>query len=269
MNPKSYETLKLDVDERGVARLTLARPQAHNALNAQLITDLQDAVDRLAAGADAGSPARAVVLTGEGESFCAGGDLRWMQANMKNSRSERLAESASLATMLRAMNELPMPVIGRINGPAYGGGVGMISVCDIAIGVESAKFALTEVSLGLLPANIAPYVVARIGAANARRTMLTARRMTAHDAKAFGLLSEVVGDDDLDAAIERELSDLLRCAPGAVAATKKLIAFVDHHDLTTSMVYTADRLADAWDSAEGQEGVACFFEKRTPPWRKP
>lgn len=264
MNSKPYETLKLEVDERGVARLTLARPQAHNALNARLIADLQHAVATLATRSDV----RAVVLTGEGESFCAGGDLRWMQENMKKTRAERLSESAALATMLRALNELPMLVIGRINGPAYGGGIGMISVCDIAIGVESAKFALTEVGLGLLPANIAPYVVARIGAAHSRRTMLTARRMTAIEAKSLGLLDEVVHADELDGAVEREIADLLRCAPGAVAATKKLIAFVDSHDLSTSMVYTADRLADAWDSAEGQDGVACFFEKRTPSWRK-
>jgi len=264
MNANAYETLELEVDVRGVARLTLARPEAHNALNAQLIADLQHAVESIAARGDV----RAVVLTGVGESFCAGGDLRWMQENMQKTRAERLSESAGLASMLRAINELPMLVIGRVNGPAYGGGVGMISVCDVAIGVESAKFALTEVSLGLLPANIAPYVVARIGAANARRTMLTARRITALEAKPLGLLDEVVSEAELDAAVERELVDLLRCAPGAVAATKKLIAFVDRHDLSTSMVYTADRLADAWDSAEGQEGVACFFEKRTPSWRK-
>ena len=265
MNSKPYETLTLELDDRGVALLTLARPEAHNALNARLIADLQRAVDELASRSDV----RAVVLTGAGESFCAGGDLRWMQENMKKTRAERLSESAALATMLRAMNELPMLVIGRINGPAYGGGIGMISVCDIAIAVEGAKFALTEVGLGLLPANIAPYVVARIGAARSRRTMLTARRMTAIEAKSIGLLDDVVvSAADLDAAVEREIADLLRCAPGAVAATKKLIAFVDSHDLSTSMSYTADRLADAWDSAEGQEGVACFFAKRTPSWRK-
>lgn len=264
MKSHAYETLDLEVDDRGVARLTLARPQAHNALDARLIAELRQAVEELAPRGDV----RAVVLTGVGESFCAGGDLRWMQENMKKTRAERLSESAALATTLRAMNELPMPVIGRINGPAYGGGIGMISVCDIAIGVEGARFALTEVSLGLLPANIAPYVVARIGAANARRMMLTARRMTALEAKALGLLNDVVSPAELDTAVEREIADVLRCAPGAVAATKKLIAFVDSHDLPTSMVYTADRLADAWDSAEGQEGVACFFEKRTPSWRR-
>ena len=130
-------------------------------------------------------------------------------------------ESGDLARMLRALNELPMPVIGRINGPAYGGGVGMISVCDITIAVDTGVYSLTEVRLGLLPANIAPYVVARMGEANARRTFLTARRMSATEARRLGLLSEVVAVDQLDAAVERELADLLQCAPGAVAATKK------------------------------------------------
>lgn len=265
MKSLAYQSLDLEIDDRGVARLALARPQAHNALDARLIAELRQAVDELASRSDV----RAVVLTGLGESFCAGGDLRWMQENMTKTRAERLSESAALATMLRAINELAMPVIGRINGSAYGGGIGMISVCDVVIGVENARFALTEVSLGLLPANIAPYVVARIGTAHSRRMMLTARRMTALEAKALGLLDEVVSPDDLDTAVEREIADLLRCAPDAVAATKKLIAFVDSHDLPTSMAYTADRLADAWDSAEGQEGVACFFEKRMPSWRKP
>ena len=208
------------------------------------------------------------MLSGAGKKFCAGGDLGWMRANMDKSRGQRVAESAELASMLRALNDLPLPLIGRINGPAYGGGVGMISVCDIAIGVATANFALTEVRLGLLPANIAPYVVARIGAANARRSMLTARRITADEAKSFGLLNEVVDAVDLDAAVERELADLLQCAPGAVAATKRLIAYVDTHDLPSNMLYTADRLADAWETAEGQEGVACFFDKNLPAWRK-
>ena len=132
---------------------------------------------------------RAVVLTGTGKTFCAGGDLGWMQDNMKKSRTERVGESGDLALMLRALNELPMPVIGRINGPAYGGGVGMISVCDITIAVDTGIYSLTEVRLGLLPANIAPYVVARMGEANARRTFLTARRMSAAEAPGPALRS--------------------------------------------------------------------------------
>ena len=214
------------------------------------------------------SSLRAVVLTGASASFCAGGDLGWMQQNMKKSRAERVAESFELALMLRALNELPMPLIGRINGPAYGGGVGMISVCDVSVAVDTGVYCLTEVRLGLLPANIAPYVVARMGEANARRTFLTAKRMNAAEARRLGLVSEVVGAEQLDAAVERELAELLQCAPGAVAATKKLVSYVDSHDLPTSMIYAADKLADAWETEEGHEGIAAFFAKRAPAWRK-
>ena len=264
MTAPTFETLLLDVDGRGVARLTLNRPDTHNALNALMIDELRRAIHWIC---EAGG-VRAVVLTGAGRTFCAGGDLGWMQENMKKTRGARVADSAQLATMLRALNELPMPLIGRINGPAYGGGVGMISVCDVSIGVDSGVYCLTEVRLGLLPANIAPYVVARMGEANARRTFLTSRRMKAPEAQRLGLLSEVAAPDQLDAAVERELADLLQCAPGAVAATKKLIAYVDQHDLSTSMIYTADKLADAWETAEGSEGITAFFAKRAPAWRE-
>ncbi|MFA7280839.1 MAG: crotonase/enoyl-CoA hydratase family protein [Sterolibacterium sp.] len=264
MTVPSYQTLGLSVDPRGIASLTLNRPQVHNAMDAQMIAELQQAAAWLAAQTEV----RGVVLSGTGKTFCAGGDLGWMRANMDKTRGQRVAESSELARMLRALNELPQPLIGRINGPAYGGGVGMMSVCDITIGAATASFSLTETRLGLLPANIAPYVIARIGITNARRCMLTARRITAAEAKDYGLLNEVVDPADLDAAIEREITDLLQCAPGAVAATKRLIAYVGSHDLTTNMQYTADRLADAWETAEGQEGVTSFFDKKTPVWRK-
>jgi len=264
MNVPAFETLLLSVDARGIATLTLNRPATHNALNATLIAELKRAADWLTGQ----SSLRAVVLTGAGASFCAGGDLGWMQQNMKKSRAERVAESFELALMLRALNELPMPLIGRINGPAYGGGVGMISVCDVSVAVDTGVYCLTEVRLGLLPANIAPYVVARMGEANARRTFLTARRMGAAEAQRLGLLSDVVAADQLDDAVERELADLLQCAPGAVAATKKLIAYVHSHDLGTNMIYAADKLADAWETEEGREGIAAFFGKRLPAWRQ-
>jgi len=146
--------------------------------------------------------------------------------------------------------------------------VGMISVCDITIAVDSGVYSLTETRLGLLAANISPYVVARMGEANARRTFLTARRMSATEARHLNLLSDVVSADQLDAAIELELADLLQCAPGAVAATKKLIAYVNAHDLDTSAIYTADKLADAWETDEGREGISAFLAKQTPSWRK-
>lgn len=264
MTPPAFQTLLLDVDARGVARLTLNRPDTHNALNATLIAEPRKAADWLAGE----KGLRAVVLTGAGATFCAGGDLGWMQQNMKKTREQRVAESFELALMLRALNELPMPLIGRVNGPAYGGGVGMISVCDVSVAVDTGSYCLTEVRLGLIPANISPYVVARMGEANARRTFLTAKRMSAAEARRLGLVSEVVPTAELDAAVERELADLLQCAPGAVAATKKLVTYVDSHDLPTSMIYGADKLADAWETDEGREGIEAFFAKRSPAWRK-
>ena len=165
----SYETIIVETDARGVATVTLNRPDKHNALNADLIVELFDAVEDLASD----DKVRIVILTGAGKSFCAGGDFNWFASNVEKSRAERVEQSATLAHLLRRLDTLQKPLIGRINGPAYGGGVGMISVCDYTIGAEGARYGLTEVKLGLLPANISPYVVARIGKVHSRETMLS------------------------------------------------------------------------------------------------
>ena len=258
-----YETLLVERDDRGVARITFNRAQKHNAMNAQFITELRRAVAAIAAD----ESVRAVVLTGAGESFCAGGDLGWMKQQVAKSRAERIAETRELAAMLAELNGLPKPVIGRVNGAAYGGGIGMISVCDITIAARGARFGLTEVRLGLLPATISPYVVARMGEANARRVFFNSRMFSADEAQTLGLLSQVVDADALDDAVEREIGYILNCAPGAVAATKELVAFVTRHWGEDNLIYTADRLADAWETAEGKEGISAFLEKRTPWWR--
>ncbi|SMF72339.1 methylglutaconyl-CoA hydratase [Tistlia consotensis] len=261
--PGTFETLKIERDARGVATLALDRPEVHNAFDETVIAELHRAAEAL--GAD---PAvRVVVLTGEGRSFSAGGDLRWFRRQIESGREERLAGSAALAAMLRALDELPKPLIGRINGGAYGGGTGLMAVCDVAIGVEGARFGLTEVRLGLLPANISPFVIARIGAANARRVMLSGRRFEASEAVALGLLKEAVPADRLDAAVEAEVAELLLAAPGAIAATKRLIRQVATHGLEDNLDYTARALADAWETEEGQEGIAAFLEKRKPGWQ--
>jgi len=260
----NFNTIKITVDTRGVATLLLNRPERHNAMNDELIREVTDAARQL----DADKNIRAVVLTGAGESFCAGGDLKWMKGILNASRAERVEDSAKLAKMLRTLNELSKPLIGRINGQAYGGGTGLISVCDIAIAVESASIALTEVRLGLTPANISTFVVAKMGRSNARRTFLNALPMTAHKAKELNLVDEVVSDSELDAAVEREIAYVLQCGPGAIAATKKLIFFVSSHDIDTNLNYTANLLADTWESQEGQEGIHCFFNKEVPGWRQ-
>ena len=251
MTSRTFQTITVETDTRGVARLTLNRPAKHNALNGQLIDELKQAADLLASD----DSVRVVVLTGEGKSFCAGGDFNWFKGNAAADRATRIRESSKLAHMLNALNALPKPLIGRIQGPAYGGGVGMISVCDIAVGVDTARFGLTEVRLGLIPANISPHVVARIGAANARATMLSGALFSAANAEKIGLLNETVTPDDLDAAL------------GAVGETKRLIAYVASHSINDSMIYTADRLADAWETDEGTTGINSFLGKTLPPWR--
>ena len=259
----TYETITLNTDKRGVARLTLNRPDKHNALNGKLIDELKQAADDLAVD----DSVRVVVLSGEGKSFCAGGDFNWFKGNAESDRATRIRESSKLAHMLNALNALPKPLIGRIQGSAYGGGVGMISVCDIAVGVETARFGLTEVRLGLLPANISPHVVARIGAANSRATMLSGALFSAQKAEKIGLLNETVAAGDLDSRIEEIIAEHLEAALGAVGETKRLIDYVAKHSMADNMIYTADRLADAWETDEGTTGINSFLNKKLPPWR--
>lgn len=254
----NLEQTLFEVDGRGIATVTFNRPEKHNVMSPAFMADLNAVMDNL-------DGVRGLILTGAGESFCAGGDLGWMKEQMTLTRAERVANSADLADLLRRLDTLPMLTIARVNGQAFGGGIGMIAVCDMAFSVPSAVFALTEVSLGLAPSNISPYVVRRMGAANARRTFLNARLMDAAMAHRLGLITEV--HDDIDAAIEVEIGRLLRCGPEAVGATKRLIEWVDTHDTEDSAWYTARDLADAWDRAEGQEGIAAFLEKRKPNWR--
>lgn len=258
----SLETVLIEIDSAGVARLTLNRPESRNAMSPEMIVELRTACRQLAA-----DPAvRAVVLTAAGDVFCAGGDLKGMQRQVIGTRESRVQDATELAELLAEMNALPKPLIGRINGSAFGGGVGLISVCDIAIGLENAKFALTEVRLGLVPATISPYVVAKLGVPNARRVMLNGADMSGEKAARLGLLSEAVAADELDAAVEREVTALLRCAPGAVARAKKLIEFVSTHSQAENIPFTAAQLADCWECQELQDGIAAFLSKAKPPW---
>lgn len=256
------ETIDIQTDGRGVATLTLARPEKHNALSAQMIAELTQAAEQL--GND---PAvRVVVLTGDGRSFCAGGDLGWMQEQMRADAATRGAEARKLAEMLGALDRMPKPLIGRVQGQAFGGGVGMMSVCDVAIGADGARFGLTETRLGLIPATIGPYVVARMGAARARRVFMSARIFGAEEAVALGLLARAVTEADLDAAVEAEVAPYLNCAPGAVAAAKTLVARLEPRVDAATIDMTIEALVAAWESDEAREGVAAFFDKRKAAW---
>jgi methylglutaconyl-CoA hydratase len=257
------ETIRVETDARGVARLTLARAEKHNALSAGMIAEITEAARRL--GAD---PAvRVVVLAAEGASFCAGGDLAWMRAQMAADADTRAREARTLAWMLRALNELPKPLIGRVQGNAFGGGVGMVSVCDVAVGVETVKMALTETRLGLIPATIGPYVVARMGEAMARRVFFSARLFGAEEAVRLGLLAKAVPEGDLDAAVEAEVAPYLACAPGAVAEAKALVRALGPRIDDAVLDMSVAALVRCWEGEEAPEGIGAFFEKRAPAWK--
>jgi len=254
--------IRIDTDARGVAALTLNRPDKHNAMNAEMIDELAEAAVRLARD----SAVRVVVLTGAGESFCAGGDLGWMQAQMAASPAQRAEGARRLAGMLGAWNALPKPVIGRVQGPAYGGGIGLISVCDVAVGVDSARFGLTETRLGLIPATIGPYVLARLGESMARRVFMSARLFGAAEAVTLGLLARAVPAEDLDGAIEAEVKPYLACAPGAVASAKALALKLGGAITPEQVDHSIAELVARWESDEAAEGIAAFFAKRKAAW---
>ena len=256
-------TIKLEVDQRGVATLTLSVPEKHNAMSSQMIHEITDAAASLAVD----ETVRAVILTGEGKSFCAGGDLEWMKAQFAADRETRIEEAMKLATMLRDLNELPKPLIGRVNGQAYGGGIGMMSVCDISVGVEEAKFALTETRLGLIPATISPYVIARMGEGKARQVFMSGKRFAGAEAVSLGLLAKSVASEDLDKAVEAEVMPYLSTAPGAVMRAKKLARSLGPRIDEAVMLDTAQQLADCWESAEAHEGISAFLSKQKPTWQ--
>ncbi len=255
-----YTTIKIDVDVRGVATLYLNRPEKHNALSAEMIAEMTMAARELSLNRDI----RVVVLAAQGKSFCAGGDLGWMKEQMSADRTQRIREARKLAEMLHAWNEMSKPVIGRVHGNAFGGGVGMVSICDIAFCSKNAKFGLTETSLGLIPATISPYVVAKIGEGKAREVAMSARIFDAERACALNLVAQVV--DDLDAAIEAEIGAYLATAPEAVAATKALLRSLGPRIGEGVIAATIERLADTWEGAEAGEGIDAFFNKRKADW---
>lgn len=256
-------TIHIEKDERGVAMLALTRAEKHNAMSAEMIEELAQAAAEL--GAD--ESVRVVVLTGTGLSFCAGGDLGWMKAQMSASRAERMEGARTLAHMLKALNEMPKPLIGRVQGNAFGGGVGLISVCDVAIAAEGVKLGLTETRLGLIPATISPYVIAHMGEAMARRVFMSGRIFEAAEGKALGLLAKSVMPEHLDLAIEAEIKPYLSAAPSAVAAAKALARSLGPVINDEVIERTIEALADTWETPAAMEGISAFFEKRKPSWQ--
>lgn len=260
--PSRYETLSLRLDARGVAYVELDRPDKRNALSAQCIHELTD----VALGCGASADTRAMVLSGAGKLFCAGADLNWMMDQIQGDRASRMAEARKIADMLHALNTMPTPLIVRVHGAALAGGFGLTCVADVAVAEEDAVFALTETRLGLIPATISPYVLARLGEGNARRVFMSARRFGAEEAMHLGAIAKVVSVADLDDAIEAEVSPYLSVAPGAVGLAKALARRLGPRIDDDVIDMSIEHLADCWESEEAAEGVASFLEKRPARW---
>ncbi len=245
--------------DHGTARVTLARPEVRNAFNAEVIRDLRDAFARLA-----DDPAvRAIVLAGDGKSFCGGADVQWMRGALALSYDENVADAEAMSDMFRAIDRCSKPVIGRIHGAALGGGAGLAAVCDVAIASDETIFGFTEVKLGIIPAVISPFVLAKIGQSNARALFLTGERFDAKRAQTIGLIHELVAASALDAAVERILTELRSAGPSAVAAIKALIPAVVAASYDQSRGITAAAIAKQRTSEEGQDGLHAFLERRT------
>lgn len=254
---------KCEIDSRGVATVTLNRPELHNAFNDELISELIKCFGDL----EINENVKLVVLTGEGKSFCAGADLNWMKAMKDYSHAENLKDSQNLAELFTVINQFSRPVIGKINGSALGGGAGLVACCDYVVAVESAVIAFTEVRLGLLPAVISPFVIAKIGESHARASFLSGAKIPVARAFVMGLIHQVSTSERLNQDIELVIADFLLAGPKATTLCKELIKkVVSDSDPKKSRDYTCETIAKVRSSTEGQEGMSALLEKRKASW---
>lgn len=259
-----YETIELDVSRAGVAVILLNRPDKRNALNAQVISELADAVETLSKNPEA----RLVLLRGAGTTFSAGADIEWMRAAADYTVHENEEDAYALAEMLRSLNSLPQVTVAMVHGAAMGGGVGLAAACDIAVAVKGTKFAFSEVRLGVIPATISPYIVEAIGPRWARSLFVTGETFDAEFAQRIGLVQHEVADETaLEAAVENIARMVFASSPAAIADAKKLVDDVIGREFDSSLSRaTAKRLAHRRASTQGREGLAAFLEKRKPSW---
>lgn len=261
----SAATILTHIDDRGVATLTMNRPELHNAFDDLLIAALTGELRQL----EADDTVRLVILAAGGKSFSAGADLSWMRRMADYTRKENLADALGLAELMRTLSSLKKPTIASVQGAAYGGGVGLVACCDMAIASRRATFCLSEVKLGLIPAVISPYVVEAIGPRAARRYFQSAEVFDAGEAHRLGLVHEVAAEEELSAAVDHLSGALLKNGPRAMAAAKELVARVAFGPIDEAMIReTAERIADTRACAEGKEGLSAFLEKRKPAWVK-
>jgi len=254
-----------DIDDHGVAQVRLNNPDKHNAFDDEIIGELTEAFVAIVDN----SNVRVMVLGSEGKSFSAGADLEWMKRMASYSYDENLRDASALALMLKTLNEIPQPTIARVQGAAFGGAVGLISCCDMAVAASAASFSLSEVKIGLVPATISPYVIAAIGQRAARRYFVTAERFDAHRALQLGLVNEVVDAEQLDQEIDRLINTLLANGPEAVTGAKQLVFDVAGKPIDQQLIdATCETIAAIRVSEQGQEGLQAFLERRKPQWIK-
>ena len=254
----NFETLLFNQDKRGVVSLTLNRPEKRNALSAKMIEELTGFTSKLT------PDTRAVVIQGAGKLFCAGGDLDWMNNQIKADRLTRISEARKLAMMLKALNEIPVPLIGKLHGAAYGGGVGLACVCDFVISSSNVKFGFTETRLGLIPSTIGPYVVGKMGEAKAREVFMSGQTFNEVEAKKLNIVSEI--SENLDQSVESHLNPYLQTAPKAVGEAKAMLRSLGPRIDEQVIEGTIERLADIWEGEEASHGIDAFLNKTKPRW---
>ena len=262
-NNVSHESVQEFLSPKGILYIVMNRPEVHNAFNSEQIVLLTQALEN----AESNPEVKVVILCGEGKNFCAGGDINYMQNMGQNSFEENKEDALQLAHLMHTLNEFPKPTIARVNGAAYGGGVGLVCCCDMAFGTEDTTICLSEVKIGMVPATIAPYVMNTVGLRNAHRLMLTAEVMQGQEAVRYQFLNDIFPAIEFNEKVDAIATKITTNAPNALEITKSLLLNLAHQPIDKSVIdYTADVIANVRESAEGKEGFTSFLEKRKPSW---
>jgi len=262
-NNVSHESVQEFLSPKGILYVVMNRPEVHNAFNSEQIVLLTQALEN----AESNPEVKVVVLCGEGKNFCAGGDINYMQNMGQNSFEENKEDALQLAYLMHTLNEFPKPTIARVNGAAYGGGVGLVCCCDMAFGTEDTTICLSEVKIAMVPATIAPYVMNTVGLRNAHRLMLTAEVMQGQEAVRYQFLNDIFPAIEFNEKVDAIASKITTNAPNALEITKSLLLNLAHQPIDESVIdYTADVIASVRESDEGKEGLKSFLEKRKPSW---
>ena len=262
MNKNTKQTIIIEKNDNGVSKIILNQPEKHNALSPMMIRELSESFDELKEDPNT----KVLIISAKGKSFCAGGDLDWMKEQIFSDRKTRIEEARKLADLLYKMYQFPKPLIAKVEGNAFGGGIGIISVCDVAISIENIKLALTEAKLGLIPATISPYVISKVGSSNGIDLFTSARTFYPSEAKNIGLIKSFCNEESIDNIINEEADSILINGPSAVTASKNLVRNLSSKIDENTIKFTVEALADVWENPESIEGINAFFEKRKPNW---